>query len=62
MTAKKTIYTEKSPYDDENILSIYLKEINKIDLLTRDEENHYARSAAKGDPVAIEKLINSNLR
>ena len=62
MTAKKMIYTEKSPYDDENILSIYLKEINKIDLLTREEENEYARAAANGDPVAIEKLIKANLR
>ena len=62
MLAKKTIYTEKSPYDDENVLSIYLKEINKIDLLTRKEENDYARSAAKGDPVAIEHLIKANLR
>ncbi len=62
MTAKKMIYTEKSPYDDENILSIYLKEINKIDLLTREEENEYARKAANGDPVAIEKLIKANLR
>lgn len=62
MTAKKTIYTDKSPYDDENVLSIYLKEINKIDLLTREEENDYARKAANGDPDSIEKLIKANLR
>lgn len=62
MTAKKTIYTDKSPYDDENVLSIYLKEINKIDLLSREEENDYARKAANGDPAAIEKLIKANLR
>ncbi|MCK5537752.1 MAG: RNA polymerase sigma factor RpoD/SigA, partial [Bacteroidales bacterium] len=62
MTAKKTIYTDKSPYDDENVLSIYLKEINKIDLLTRDEENDYARKAANGDPASIEKIIKANLR
>lgn len=62
MTAKKTIYTEKTPYDDENVLSIYLREINQIDLLTRDEENDYARRAAKGEPEAIEKLIKANLR
>jgi len=62
MTAKKTIYTEKSPYDDENVLSIYLKEINKIDLLTREEENDYARKAANGDPDSIDKLIRANLR
>jgi len=62
MKAKKTIYTEKSPYDDENVLSIYLREINKIDLLTREEENDYARRAAKGEPESIEKLIKANLR
>lgn len=62
MTAKKTIYTEKTPYDDENVLSIYLREINQIDLLTRDEENDYARRAAKGEPESIEKLIKANLR
>lgn len=62
MPAKNRIYSERSPYDDENILSIYLKEINKIDLLSREEENIYARSAAQGDPAAIEKLIKANLR
>ena len=62
MPAKTRIYSERSPYDDENILSIYLKEINKIDLLSREEENEYARSAAQGDPAAIEKLIKANLR
>ncbi len=62
MTTKKTIYTDKSPYEDENVLSIYLKEINKIDLLTRAEENDYARKAANGDPDSIEMLIKANLR
>ncbi len=47
---------------DENILSLYLKEINKIPLLTRDEEEKYARAAAKGDQLAKEKLIRANLR
>lgn len=47
---------------DENILSIYLKEINEIPLLSREEENKYARAAAKGDEAAKEKLINGNLR
>lgn len=47
---------------DENILSLYLKEINKIALLTRAEEETHARGAAKGDPLSKEKLIRANLR
>jgi len=47
---------------DENILSLYLKEINKIPLLTREEEERYARAAAKGEQFSKEKLIRANLR
>lgn len=51
-----------SYFEDENILSIYLKEINKIPLLTRGEEDKYARLAAHGNKHAKEKLIRANLR
>ncbi|GHV26715.1 RNA polymerase sigma factor [Spirochaetia bacterium] len=47
---------------DENILSMYLKEINKIPLLTREEEDTAARDAAKGNRLAQHKLVNANLR
>ena len=51
-----------SSNDDENVLSIYLKEINKIPLLTREEEMKYARAAAAGDADSKDRLVNANLR
>ena len=54
-------YTVRSK-DDENVLSIYLKEINKVPLLTREEEDKYARAAARGEKWAKDKLVQANLR
>ncbi len=48
--------------DDENVLSMYLKEINKIPLLTREEEDYHARRAAQGIQEAKDALIQANLR
>jgi RNA polymerase primary sigma factor len=41
---------------------MYLKEINRIPLLTRGEEDKYARMAAKGIREAKDKLVSANLR
>ncbi|HOJ98794.1 MAG TPA: RNA polymerase sigma factor RpoD/SigA [Termitinemataceae bacterium] len=65
MTAKTMVKKNKHTNEvlsDENVLSIYLKEINKIPLLTREEEDAIARAAALGDKAARDKLAAANLR
>jgi RNA polymerase primary sigma factor len=41
---------------------MYLKEINRIALLSREDEDKYARLAATGDQRARDMLVKSNLR
>ncbi|MDR2313433.1 MAG: RNA polymerase sigma factor RpoD/SigA [Spirochaetaceae bacterium] len=59
MTATKRKISTKS---DKNTLAMYLREINTIPLLTRDEEEKCAREAATGNLAAQHKLVTANLR
>jgi RNA polymerase primary sigma factor len=55
-------YSELGSGLDVSSLSVYLREINKIPLLTRVEEINLARRAARGDQDAKDRLIKANLR
>ncbi len=48
--------------ENDSILAVYLKAINKIPLLTHEEETELALKAAAGDNEAKKKIVNSNLR
>src|SRR5208337_220900 len=48
--------------EEDNLLSLYLKDINRVSLLTRSEEEHLAREAVRGNTAAKERLIRANLR
>ena len=39
-------------YDDANILTLYLKDISRIPLLTREEELDLTRRVVEGDELA----------
>jgi RNA polymerase primary sigma factor len=64
MTAIKESKTKKTvkTSSDENVLTMYLREVGRIPLLSREEEDQAARAAAAGDMTARSKLVNGNLR
>jgi RNA polymerase primary sigma factor len=56
--AKKTVEINS----DENVLSMYLQEISRVPLLSREAEDEAARAAARGDMAARSRLVSGNLR
>ncbi|APQ19037.1 sigma-70 family RNA polymerase sigma factor [Maribacter hydrothermalis] len=47
---------------DTKSLEKYFQEISKIDLITADEEVELARRIREGDQIALNTLVNANLR
>jgi RNA polymerase primary sigma factor len=56
------IYTNTSNNAENGALSMYLRDIEKIPLIGRDEEYDLAMRAKNGDSAARERLVNGNLR
>ena len=48
--------------NDDSVLSIYLKDIQAIPLMSREEETALAAKAKTGDKAAKDKIVNANLR
>ncbi len=62
MNGSSSATREKKSEKEENVLFLYLKEINKTPLLSREEEEIIARQATAGNEIAKEKLVRANLR
>ncbi|MEC9423348.1 MAG: RNA polymerase sigma factor RpoD/SigA [Nitrospinota bacterium] len=58
-TYKKNDYENNSSHDP---LNQYLKEINKINLLSREEEITLAKGIKQGDSKAIQEMVRRNLK
>jgi RNA polymerase primary sigma factor len=50
------------PYESPSVLTLYMREIGRVELLTRREESELARRVQAGDAAAREQMIKANLR
>jgi RNA polymerase primary sigma factor len=57
-----TAKNSKETNSEANAFMMYLRDVEKIPLLSKEEEAKTAKLAAQGNKAAREKLINSNLR
>src|SRR5438445_5666125 len=53
---------ERSTYDGDTAIKLYLREIGQVKLLTPQEEIELAARIKKGDKKAHEQMIKANLR
>src|SRR6266481_3354405 len=53
---------ERSAYDGDTAIKLYLREIGQVKLLTPQEEIELAAKIKKGDKKAREQMIKANLR
>jgi RNA polymerase primary sigma factor len=53
---------DRTPYDGDTAIKLYLREIGQVKLLTPQEEVELAARIKKGDRKAREKMIKANLR
>jgi RNA polymerase primary sigma factor len=59
---KKVNHTKSNGPSGTRSLDVYLHEINKTPLLTREEEQALARKIRKGSQQALDQLVQANLR
>ncbi|HUP02260.1 MAG TPA: sigma-70 family RNA polymerase sigma factor [Gemmatimonadota bacterium] len=62
METKSALNRSRKTSFDEGSLDLYLKEISRYPLITRDEEARLARRIRDGEQDALEILCRSNLR
>ena len=60
--AVESLARERSSYDGDTAIKLYLREIGQVKLLTPQEEVELAGRIKKGDKKAREQMIKANLR